>query len=259
MLMIDPAPAASMCLPTVVQAKKTLLRLVAMIRSKSASAKSSAGLSLVMPCELTSTSMRPWRAITWSTSRPSAAVSATSAAWPAAAGSLCRSRTTTSSTLASDRPTGTTEAPASRKASAISRPMPLLPPITSATLPASEKRDARSIVRLSSEIPVGEPPSGGAGLAAVAQPQDVPLDLAAEPGEVALAQQPQDLAMLLRQPRAVALVADLEAEHDHDMAGERLPQRHDNLVVGGEADLAVELEVGLAGLDPVLVRRLAPH
>ena len=65
--------------------------------------------------------------------------------------------------------------------------------------------------------------------------------------------------MLLRQPRAVALVADLEAEHDHDVAGERLPQRDDDLVVGGEADLAMELEVGLAGLDPVLVRRLAPH
>src|SRR5258708_32307482 len=101
--------------------------------------------------------------------------------------------------------------------------------------------------------------SGGARLATVAQPQDVALDLAVEPGEVALAQQPQDLAVLLGQPRSVALVADLASEDDHDVAGQRLPQRDDDLVVRGEADLAMELEVGLAGLDPVLVGRLAPH
>src|SRR5258705_3082360 len=112
-------------------------------------------------------------------------MSATSTAWPAAAASLCRNFPTTSSTLAADRPTGTTEAPAPRKASAISRPMPLLPPITSVTLPASEKRDARSI-GASPRKAGGEPPSGGAGLAAVAQPPHVPLGLAIQLGEVAL-------------------------------------------------------------------------
>ena len=59
MLMIAPEPRASMWRPTSVQAKNTLVRLVSMTVANSDRVKSSAGLSIVMPCEFTRMSMSP--------------------------------------------------------------------------------------------------------------------------------------------------------------------------------------------------------
>src|ERR1700681_4212213 len=70
--------------------------------------------------------------------------------------------------------------------------------------------------------------------------------------EVALADQAQDAAMLLAQPRIAALAAQLASEDDRDMPGQRLPQRDDDLIAGGEADLAMKLQIPLASRDPIL-------
>ena len=86
-------------------------------------------------------------------------------------------------------------------------------------------------------------------------PQDLPI----QPGQIALANKLHYLAVLLGQPGPVLLGPHLAPEDDQDMPGEGLPQRDDDLVARGQADLPMKFEVGLAGLHPVVVRHLAAH
>src|SRR3954447_7931881 len=95
---------------------------------------------MVMPWELTRMSMRPCSATTPSITPVSAAGSVTSAQRPIARPPAAASAASTCVTLDAVLPTGTTIAPASCRPSAICRPIPLDPPSTRATLPASENR-----------------------------------------------------------------------------------------------------------------------
>src|SRR6266536_2636646 len=94
-----------------------------------------------MPALFTRMLIVPCRATTWSISAFTCAASATSHARPLADPSRCAfSSATAASSLASSRPETTTVAPHSTSPCAIPSPIPLFPPVTTATLPVRSNR-----------------------------------------------------------------------------------------------------------------------
>src|ERR1700722_8632818 len=118
---------------------KTPLTLRASTRSNAASSKSSSGAPQVAPALLTRMSRASSRDATSSARRRHSASVERSAGIPMQVPFLDSSAATASTTSAF-REEMYTFTPASTKPSAIIRPMPRLPPVTSAVLPAMSKR-----------------------------------------------------------------------------------------------------------------------
>src|SRR5438132_602209 len=117
-------------------ARKAAFRLVWMTRSQSASLIRITSVSRVKPALLTSTSRRPQRFTTASTAMPGAALSVKSActaivSWPAWESTSTRVSASALRLLY----VMATVAPASPNSSALARPIPRLPPVTSTTWP----------------------------------------------------------------------------------------------------------------------------
>src|SRR5919112_499495 len=156
-----------MCRPKTWQARSVPVRFVSSMSFQSSSAKSSVGARFVRPAELTSMSTRPKASRQAASNASSEARSATSdvtrsvrlprSSISAAAASTCSAR----------REVGTTSAPASASPCATARPMPDVPPTTTATLPVSSKGAypiRRLLPRCGLERPAAPPLKRHAGL-----------------------------------------------------------------------------------------------
>ena len=109
--------------------------LVSITRSQSASLISSVGTRLVVPAAYTMMSSRPKVSTQASLTRSSSDVSATSAGTRRVRRPRPSISAATASTFAARRPVTTTSAPASARPRAMARPMPLVPPTTTARRP----------------------------------------------------------------------------------------------------------------------------
>ena len=113
------------------------------MRSNSSSLMSKNGVAELMPAPLTTTSTRPLRSSTASSRPCVSALLVASAEWnhalPPAAAIVSRRALA----LSALRPTRTTSAPAPARPSAMAPQSSPVPPMTTATLPDSEKSDSR--------------------------------------------------------------------------------------------------------------------
>src|ERR1700733_8977487 len=138
--MILPPPAAFMAGWTVCEHRNALVRLVLITLSHSSSESACGALRILMPALLTRISIRPSSLPTRPTIAVTADGSVTSATTDIAlTPSLARSAAAAID-FASLRPTIAILAPASASPRAMPRPMPPLPPVTSATLPRRSNR-----------------------------------------------------------------------------------------------------------------------
>ena len=131
-----PRPARRMTGATARQAHAVPFRFSSIMYSQSASACSSAGARFAVPAQLTRMSTVPWRATTVSTIRSTSAFFATSAASVVTS----PSRAGPAGLADADRLTATTRAPAAARCRTIASPMPLVPPVTTATRPERSSR-----------------------------------------------------------------------------------------------------------------------
>src|ERR1039458_7259235 len=146
-LTIRPQPRAAICGPNRCPSRNGAVRLTAMVRSQSATASAPSGGRRLIPAQLTRMSGGPNAPAASSAARSTCARSASSALIQAACPPASRSPAAASSSRCSSRATSTTCAPAPASAVAIPAPMPELPPVTTATRPASEKRPSRKLTQ----------------------------------------------------------------------------------------------------------------
>src|SRR5688572_15059508 len=144
MFTILPPPARFMCGYAACEATKALVRFVSSTSFHSSSEYSSGRLRTLMPALLTRISRRPSRFAASSTIARQLASSFRSASSATAPGRLCSA----AAFLALSRPAIATLAPAAASPCAMARPMPPLPPVTSAVLPLRSKRSMRHYVIL---------------------------------------------------------------------------------------------------------------
>src|SRR5712671_2645138 len=143
MLTIAPPPRLRICGMTAWVPLNGPRRLTAMTRSQSATGIAAIVCRVIVPAELTSTSIPPATAAISDASRAKAAPSATSSACPVAPPPISAA---TFAAASPSRSITATRAPALAKARLLAAPMPLPPPVTSTILPA------RSVVILSSSL-----------------------------------------------------------------------------------------------------------
>jgi hypothetical protein len=141
MLMIRPERRSTMCRPKTWHARSVPVRFVSRIADQSPSLISSVGVRFVRPAQLTSTSAFPNAPTVLSRSRWSDARSVTSEV----SRSVFRPRDSISLAVASTcsrrRDDATTSAPASASPWARARPIPEVPPRTTAVLPVRSRRE----------------------------------------------------------------------------------------------------------------------
>src|SRR6516164_8931531 len=146
MLMIRPQPRPAIAGPKRWPSRKGAVRLTAMSRSQSAAVSAASGGRTLRPAAFTTMSGSPNGPVAASAARSRPAGSArsalTQADWPPSA----RSHAAVSASAASPRASTTTCAPARPSAPAMARPIPELPPVTSATRPSSENSPSRNPV-----------------------------------------------------------------------------------------------------------------
>src|SRR5688572_10390492 len=139
MLMMRPQPRAIIAGANACARKKGASRLMRRTASQSASVMSSMGFLMLMPAALTRMSGGPNGRAASAAMVRSSARSARSMTSAAARPPLAAMPRLAVSSSASRRAARTIVAPASASANAISRPMPELPPVTSATRPSRLK------------------------------------------------------------------------------------------------------------------------
>ena len=132
MAMMRPDPRLTISPPNTWQLRNMPVMLVSITRSQSASLISSVGTRLVVPAAYTMMSSRPKVSTQASLTRSSSDVSATSAGTRRVRRPRPSISAATASTFAARRPVTTTSAPASARPRAMARPMPLVPPTTTA-------------------------------------------------------------------------------------------------------------------------------
>ncbi len=141
--MIRPQPRAAIPGPNRWPSRNGAVRLTAMVRSQSARLSDSSGGRMFTPAQLTRMSGSPNAAAACSAACSTPDLqdrsALTHAAWPPAA----RSPPAADSSRAASRATKTSRAPAPPSAAAIPAPIPELPPVTTATRPASENSSSR--------------------------------------------------------------------------------------------------------------------
>jgi hypothetical protein len=136
---MTPPPRARIRRPTARLQCQTPSRFVAMTSRHSVSGRSNAAPLTPTPALFTSTSIGPNSALTVSTARSTSSGSVTSSPTPYERMPRSASSAAAARAESSDRLVTATAAPASPRACAIARPSPLLPPVTSATVPSREK------------------------------------------------------------------------------------------------------------------------
>ena len=148
MLTMSPEPRRIMEGATARERRKTLLRLVSSTRSQSASVFSWAGPNRPMPALLTRMVMGPSAASVLAIRSVMSAPFVTSAIWVCTGRPILASPRPDSSSAARSRPQIETAAPSMASRYAMARPMPRLPPVTSATPPLSGflTREAPSVL-----------------------------------------------------------------------------------------------------------------
>src|SRR5262245_9201105 len=159
--MLPPSPCSSIASRAITESWNTDLTLVFMIISQARSSMSCTGPKTgLVPALFTSTSTRPssWRVA--STRFRSSSLRRTLVGTASARRPSARTASAVSARASGLRAAIATSAPASARPSATDRPIPRLPPVTMATLPASEKS---AIGMRRSSVPDGP---GGAMVAA---------------------------------------------------------------------------------------------
>ena len=142
-LTIRPHPRAAMDGPKRWPSRNGAVRFTAMVRSHSAGVSSASGGRRLTPAQLTRMSGSPKAAAADEAARSMAARSPRSALTPSAEHPCARSEPTESVSRRASRAISTTCAPARASADAIPWPIPELPPVTTATRPASENNSPR--------------------------------------------------------------------------------------------------------------------
>ncbi len=145
MLRIDPRPAASITRPAAWENRKLPVRLVSSTLVQSGRAISSAGAPQEVPALLTRKSIRPNRSIVAATVASTLSGSFTSQASARTSAPPARSSSAACSHRGSLRAHKTRRAPASASPSAICRPSPTEPPVTTATRPVRSNSERTSI------------------------------------------------------------------------------------------------------------------
>ena len=135
-----PYPAAAIVLPKIWHPRSVPVRLVSITRDQSASSTSSVGPFCVIPAAFTRMSTLPNWASTASCSACTCARSATSLTTRSVRRPSPSISAATASTAEDRRELATTSAPASANPSAIAWPSPVVPPVTTATLPLKSNR-----------------------------------------------------------------------------------------------------------------------
>src|ERR1035441_4599287 len=138
--MMRPWPASTMVPPKIWQARSVPVRLVSITRDQSASSTSSVGDLCVTPAAFTRMSILP---NCWRTASCRACTETRSSTSLATRIDLRPSASISSATLLTSsrrRELGTTFAPASASPSEIAWPSPVVPPVTTATLPPRSNR-----------------------------------------------------------------------------------------------------------------------
>ena len=144
MLMMLPERWAAITRPACLVPSSTPPTCTAMVRAKTSASKSTTGVMFPgVPALLTMMSSRPKRPTAWSTSALTSASTVTSARTKTARSPRAAARASPS---ASRRPASTTLAPSAMNFSAIAAPMPLVAPVTIATLPSRIPMSTRPFV-----------------------------------------------------------------------------------------------------------------
>src|SRR6185312_11164757 len=139
MFRMQPCPRSSIGPPNTWQARRVPVRFTSMIESQISSVHSSVGMRRVVPAELTRISTLPNSVSTASRSRTSVARSVTSDATRRVRRPTASISAATESTPLWARDVATTSAPAAARPSDNARPMPSVPPTTTAVFPVSDK------------------------------------------------------------------------------------------------------------------------
>ena len=140
--MNDPPPRSAICGQTMFASQKLLRTLAPMTRSYTSSDAPAAGPRYGLTAALlTMMSMPPHSAVVWSTSFCSSSLRAIWQGITAASPPLARMPAATASHTSALRLEITTLAPCSAMRSAMARPIPLLEPVTTATLPVRSNSD----------------------------------------------------------------------------------------------------------------------
>jgi hypothetical protein len=160
--MIRPYPRLSIDSPKTWQPRSVPLRLVSRMSSHSCSLTVKVGVRFVVPAQLTRISTLPNSARTASRSATRDARSLTSEVRRSALRPLDSISAAVVSTCSARRAEATMSAPASASPSEIARPMPVVPPTTTAVFPVRSKSDP-AIQFPASNAPVAQflPPQPG--------------------------------------------------------------------------------------------------
>ncbi len=137
-LMIRPQPREAIEGPNRWPSRNGAVRLTAMVRSQSSTLSDGSGGRRLMPAQLTRMSGGPKSPSASSAARETSAREARSALTHAASPPAARIPSAAQPRRSGSRATSTTRAPARASAVAIPAPIPELPPVTTATRPASE-------------------------------------------------------------------------------------------------------------------------
>src|SRR5215207_8018973 len=162
-LTIAPPPRLFMCGITAWVPLNGPRRLTAMMRSQSATGIAAIVCRVIVPAELTSTSMPPSLTAISSARRAKASPSATSSACPAAPPPISAA---TRCAASPSRSITATRAPAAANTRALAAPMPLPPPVTRTVFPVKSSAIGRLLFR----------PDEPVDLAVAEQPESVLLD-----------------------------------------------------------------------------------
>ena len=141
--MIRPQPRAAMPVPYRWPSRNGAVRLTAMVWSHCAWVSSGSGGRRLIPALFSRMSGSPNGTAAASAARPSSPRSARSALTHAAWHPSAPSSSTVSCRAFSPRAISTTRAPARASAPPMARPIPELPPVTTATRPSSENSPRR--------------------------------------------------------------------------------------------------------------------
>src|SRR5260370_19726606 len=142
-LMIRPHPRVAIDGPNRWPSRNGAVRFTAMVRSHSAKVTSASGGRRLIPAQLIKMSGSPKAEAADEAARSTAARSPRSALTQAAEHPCARSEATDSSSRRESRAIRTTCAPARASAKAIPWPIPALPPVTTASRPATEHNSLR--------------------------------------------------------------------------------------------------------------------
>src|SRR5438105_11072323 len=161
--MIFPARRSTMPRATAWAVKKRPLRLVSSTASQSASVTARAGLRMLVPALLTSTSIRPKASRASPTNRATSAGRVTSPSRARTRPPCARSPSAASSPRSRWRLTMTRSAPKRARPSAMARPRPREAPVTSTTLPPTSSPPGAMLAqaRPLPQVPEERPEVGG--------------------------------------------------------------------------------------------------